>query len=82
MKPSLARMVIAHVDPTMNNGSNEAPAMITRVFSEHPDGGWVVNLRVFCDAFTMPLSATSVRLLASQPATGDARHTAWWPPRV
>ena len=81
-KPSPARMVIAHVDPAFNNGSNEAPAVITRVWGEHPAGGWTVNLRVFVDTPASPLSSTSVRLLDEQPAAGDAAHTAWWPPRV
>lgn len=82
-KPSPGRIVLTHVDPTMNNGSNIAPAIITRVFGEHPDGGWVVNLRVFCDASTMPLSATSVRLFDDPTVPGaDVGHSAWWPPRI
>lgn len=76
-KPSLGRIVLTHVDPSQNNGSTTAPAVITRVWSDE-----MVNLRVFCDAFTMPLSKTSVRLLDEEPSAGDARHTAWWPPRV
>jgi hypothetical protein len=82
-KPSLARMVIANVDASQNNGSPEAPAVITRVWGEHPEGGWVVNLRVFVDAATMPLSQTSVRLVDEKPeALHEALHKAWWPPRV
>jgi len=81
-KPSLCRMVIAHVDPALNNGSSEAPAVITRVWGEHPDGGWVVNLRVFVDTPAAPLSKTSVRLLDGPSVDGAAEHTAWWPPRV
>ena len=81
-KPSPARMVIAVVDPSMNNGSSEAPAVITRVWGEHPGGGWTVNLRVFVDTPAAPLSLTSVRLF-DEPSVGENRpHTAWWPPRV
>lgn len=79
--PSLGRVVIAHVaEPAMNNGSIEAPAIITRVFGQHPAGGWIVNLRVLLDAFTTPLHLTSVRLLDEAPE--GQTHTCWWPPRV
>ena len=83
MKPSLGRVVLVRVDPRQNNGSDEAPATITRVFGEHPDGGWVVNVRVQLDAFEMPLWLTSVRLF-DEPSVGvrDMSHTAWWPPRA
>ena len=80
MKPSLARMVIASVPEPMNNGADEAPAVITRVWNEHPDGGWVVNLRILCDSENV-IWQTSVRLHDEKPenaAPGDA----WWPPRV
>jgi hypothetical protein len=81
-KPSLGRIVIADVDPAMNNGSDQAPAVITRVWGEHPDGGWTVNLRVFVDSPGAELCKTSVRLF-DEPSVGENRpHTAWWPPRV
>jgi hypothetical protein len=76
-KPSLGRVVLTRVEPTMNNGADVAPAIITRVWSDD-----MVNLRVFCDAPTMPLSKTSVRLVDAEPAAGDLPHAAWWPPRV
>jgi hypothetical protein len=82
-KPSKGRTVIAHVDKTQNNGSDEAPAVITRVWGEHPDGGWTVNLRVLQDSSAMPLSLTSVRLLDEKPTVdGTVIGRAWWPPRV
>lgn len=81
-KPSLGRVVLTRVDPAMNNGSDIAPAIITRVWNDHlgPEH-WMVNIRVQLDAFTMPLWATSVKLLDAEPAA-DAQHVAWWPPRV
>lgn len=75
MKPSLGRIVLTYVDPTQNNGADVAPAVITRVWSDT-----VVNLRVLVDTGAMPLSKTSVVLLAEQPA--EVSYTCWWPPRV
>jgi hypothetical protein len=74
-------MGMARVEPTMNNGSDEAPAVITRVWSEQPDGSWLVNLRVFVDTAGASLSMTSVRLHAERPEAA-ALGSAWWPPRV
>ncbi len=83
-KPSLGRVVIVKVDPSINNGSDEAPAMITRVWSDT-----MVNLRVLLDGADgvhgiPPTPArTSVTLLESKPDASDTRsHIAWWPPRV
>ncbi len=39
-KPSLARMVLVVGGPANSNGADVAPAVVTRVWSEHPDGGW------------------------------------------
>lgn len=82
-KPSLARMVLAVVDPHFNNGGDVAPAVVTRVGGEHPDGGWIVNLKVHLDA-TGDEWKTSVRLVDTEEdarALGG-RHVAFWPPRV
>lgn len=73
-KPSVGRIVLTRVDAAMNNGSDVAPAVITHVNSEQS-----INIRVLLDAFTMPLSMTSVRLV-DEPAD-DVTHVAWWPPR-
>jgi hypothetical protein len=75
-KPSLGRIVHVRVDPTQNNGSDIAPAVITRVWNDN-----MVNLRVLFDAFTTPFWMTSVRLVDDEPAA-DVTHVAWWPPRV
>ncbi len=74
-KPSLGRVVLVQVDPTMNNGSDEAHATITRVWSDT-----MVNVRVTLDAFSLPLWMSSVTLHEQKPE--DASHAAWWPPRV
>lgn len=81
-KPSLGRIVLARVDPAWNNGANTAPAIITRVWDEHPDGGWVVNLRIFVDTGSMPLSVTSARLVDTEDQARGLPHFAYWPPRV
>jgi len=75
-KPSPGRIVIARVDPLMNNGSDEAPAVITRVWSDT-----TINVRVLLDAFTTPLWLSSIRLLDERPADRGVYAT-WWPPRV
>lgn len=81
--PSLGRVVIAKAEPTQNNGADRAPAVITRVWGEHPQGGWTVNLRVTLDAFTMPTWLTSVRLFDTEDeALAYQGPAAYWPPRV
>lgn len=84
-KPSIGRIVVALVPPELNNGSDEAPAVITRVWSEHPAGGWVVNLRILCDSDNT-VWKTSVRLADERPdvvkRNVGAPLVAWWPPRV
>lgn len=77
MKPSLGRIVLfKSKDPLhLSNGADEAPAIITRVWSDT-----CVNLTVFRDA-TEPLAVTSVVLAEDFEASGQ--WTAWrWPPRV
>jgi hypothetical protein len=46
MKPSIGRIVHVLVDPKTNNGSDVAPAIITRVWSDE-----CVNLRVIRDNY-------------------------------
>ena len=81
-KPSPARLVVAAVDPAINGGASEAPAVITRVWGEHPDGGWIVNLRVLVDSQANPPHLTSVRLFEQPSVASAASGTAWWPPGV
>lgn len=82
-QPSVGRIVLCGVDDVMNNGSPVAPAVITRVWNEHPDGGWVVNVRVLLDAEAVPLWWTSVRLFDTEADKDTAGSPgAYWPPRV
>lgn len=83
-KPSVGRIVLATVHSNLNNGAEVAPAIITRVWGEHPDGGWTVNLRVLCDSENT-LWQTSVRLVESEsdiPSGSWVGAWAYWPPRV
>ena len=49
MKPTIGRIVHVLVDPRHNNGSDVAPAVITRVWSDT-----CVNLRVLHDGPSVP----------------------------
>lgn len=80
-KPSIGRIVIVPMDPTAANGATEAPAIISRVWSDS-----VVNVRILPDASNEVLSRTSVTLYPGSTEAADANatgtHYAWWPPRV
>lgn len=75
MKPSIGQIVVVPMDPVMNNGADEAPAMITRVWSDE-----MVNVRILGEQSLHVEWRTSVRLLAEKPEVPG--HDAWWPPRV
>lgn len=77
MKPSLGRIVIVPMNPATNNGADEAPAIITRVWSDT-----MINVRVFSDTGTgdSVMSKTSLNLHDEKPEFPG--HDAWWPPRV
>lgn len=76
-KPSVGRIVLVPIDPTMNNGSNVAPAIITRVWSET-----TVNLRVLADGDSILWRTSST--YAENPDNLDQPHLNYWtwPPRV
>jgi hypothetical protein len=89
MKPSICRMVQVPVDPRSNNGSDIAPAVITRVWSDT-----CVNVRVLPDAGDTYVLTSQV-LHESREALQEAHIAAWalragevpmsgafWPPRV
>lgn len=95
MKPTIGRVVLALVDPATNNGSDVAPAIITRVFSDT-----IVNVRVLLDGPDVPWK-TSISLHDDRDAVDAAKaqreaeladrggphapivmHAAYWPPRV
>ncbi|MGW3417043.1 hypothetical protein [Streptomyces phaeochromogenes] len=53
--PFLGAYVLVAVDPAMNNGSNIAPAIVTRCW-----GGTSINVRVLLDSEGVPLWRTSL----------------------
>ena len=70
MMPTIGRIVIAAMDPSLNNGADVAPAIITSVFfhAYADTTQYVVNLRVMRDS--EPGSADwlcSVKLLDERP---------------
>lgn len=86
-KPSIGRIVFAIVDPTRNNGSEIAPAVITRVWEETDEGAWIVNYKILYDGEAAPGYATSARLYnderAARAASGPlAGVSSYWPPKV
>lgn len=75
MKPSVGRIVHVLVDPADNNGTDVAPAIITRVWSDS-----MVNVKVLLDA-TAEQWQTSVNLYSERPTDPALTRAAWWPPR-
>jgi len=73
-KPSIGRIVIVPANPDLNNGATEAPAVITRVWSDE-----LINVKVLGDNDGVEWR-TSVKLHEEKPEDGG--HVAWWPPRV
>lgn len=82
--PSLARMVLAIVNPSGNNGSDVCPAVITRVWGAHPSGGWTVNLRTVKDGSGTDEWLTSRLLFDTEELARDlgGHGACFWPPRV
>jgi hypothetical protein len=90
--PTVGRVVLALVDRKSNNGSDVAPAVITRVWNEYEHNGesrWLVNYRITGDNTDVPVWKTSAQLFADEAAArafladGTANGMqAFWPPRV
>lgn len=91
MQPTVGRIVHVLVDPKVNNGSDVAPAVITRVWNEHG-----INVRVLRDGYPDPSEwMTSISLHASREALDEhieavksanpgaevSVRGAFWPPR-
>jgi hypothetical protein len=76
MTPTVGRIVLVPMDPAMNNGSDVAPAVITRVWD---DGS--VNVHVLPDGNVTEWRTSLVQVddLADR---GDSQHVWMWPPRV
>jgi len=97
-KATIGRVVHVLVDPSKNNGSDVAPAIVTREWGkpyEHADGlgeRQTINVRVLCDG-PSTLWCTSIQLFDERPDAEAlaAAHPhqptgyeaiAFWPPRV
>lgn len=80
--PSLGRVVLALVNPATNNGADVAPAVLTRVWNEQPDGSWVVNCKVNLDGDGSAW-LTSARLFDDEAqARAFGGQALFWPPRA
>lgn len=87
-KPSPVRMVLAVGGKATSNGTDTAPAVITRVWNDQPgaDGAWLVNATVFPDCGD-PALASSAYLHADEASaraslTHESQTALYWPPRV
>jgi hypothetical protein len=82
-KPSLARSVIALVDPAGNNGADVCPAVITRVWGECANGSWTINLKTIKDGNVDEwLTSRSLFETEAQARESGAHGACFWPPRV
>lgn len=91
MKPSIGRIVHVFADPKNNNGADEAPAVITRVWGDHcinvkvlrdgPDTDWMTSLSLYDTR--EEAQAAHDEMVASWPAgPASTPFRAWWPPSV
>lgn len=75
MQPTVGGIVLVSIEPSQNNNSPVAPAIITRVWSET-----CVNVRVLADSMNL-LWLTSLTYVDS--LDDDSPRGSWtWPPRV
>lgn len=83
MKPSVGRIVHLIGPHANSNGTDVAPAIITRVWSDD-----MINATVFPDC-GVPHSVTSVKFVEDEATAADInaqapypQNVAYWPPRV
>lgn len=83
MQPSVGRIVLVKIDPTLNNGADVAPAIITRTWGADAQGVELVNVRVLRDGHEMDWK-TSVKLYSTREEADASGNTfaCYWPPRV
>ena len=76
MKPSVGMIVHTFVTPETNNGSEIAPAIITRVWSDS-----LINVRVLCDSMNVEWKTSVYLAPDEESARAHGGHVAYWPPR-
>jgi hypothetical protein len=86
--PTVGRIITVVGGVARSNGTDVAPAIVTRAWGQREDGAWTINARVFPDA-GIEQNATSIVLwpdedaaratLEGQPLTV---HAAFWPARA
>lgn len=86
-KASKARIVLAVGAAALGNGTDVAPALITRVWSDNEQAGTsMVNATVFPDNSTTPRVVSSATLHPDEEAAradlGEGMTALFWPPRV
>lgn len=75
MTPTIGRIVLVPMDPATNNGSDVAPAIITRVWSDV-----CINVRVLADGPAVEWRTSVVQV--DDLAEREGNHCWAWPPRV
>lgn len=89
MKPSIGRVVIVVAPQASSNGTDRAPGLITRVWSDAQadtmDEPATINATVFPD-LSIPQTASSVRLYDTEADALEqgepGQPFAYWPPRT
>ena len=82
MQPTIGRVVIAQTNANFNNGANVAPAVITRVWGERPEGGWTINVKVLRDALSEEWKTSVVLFDTEEQAREYGLGGCFWPPRA
>jgi hypothetical protein len=85
--PTVGRIVLAVGFKAQANGTDVAPAIITRVWSQRDDGAWCVNAKLFRDASSCE-DVTSAYLFDDEEAarsnneSHETTTSLHWPARV
>ena len=87
MKASQGRIVLAVGLAAVSNGTDVAPAVITRVWSDNEEAGTsMVNATVFPDNSTLIRTVSSVTLYADEEtaraSVSESSTALFWPARV
>lgn len=77
MQPTIGRIVLVPMAPSVNNGADTAPAIISRVWNDT-----CINVRVMADNEDTPPLLTSVVQVPSVDGRSPNERVWAWPPRV